>query len=166
MCVFLMQFFFFLRLIMNFKGFLRSSVGKESACNVGDLSSIPGSGRSPGEGNGNPIQDSCLENSMHRGAQQVTVHGITRVGHDLVTNHNHQNELQEKDNRKTLKYWLIFVENIWDKKWNISNNDILSEKCVFFQRSTNEGWIFKTATVKLIFLLYFIQVCNHHCISN
>ena len=94
---------------MNFKGFLRSSVGKESAfkessCNSGDLGLIPGSERSPGEGNGNPIQDSCLENSMHRGAQQVTVQGITRVGHDLVTNHNHQNELQEKDNRKTLKY--------------------------------------------------------------
>ena len=45
-----------------------SSDGKESACNVGDLGSIPGSGRSPGEGNGNPLQNSCLENSMDRGA--------------------------------------------------------------------------------------------------
>ena len=41
---------------------------KASACNVGDLSSIPGSGRSPGEGNGNPLQHSCLENPMDRGA--------------------------------------------------------------------------------------------------
>ena len=41
---------------MNFKGFPRSSVGKESACNAGDLGSIPGLGRSPGEGNGNPLQ--------------------------------------------------------------------------------------------------------------
>ena len=42
------------------------SDGKESACNAGDPGSIPGSGRSPGEGNGNPLQDSCLENSMDR----------------------------------------------------------------------------------------------------
>ena len=44
------------------------SGGKESACNVGDLGSIPGLGRSPGEVNGNPLQDSCLENPMDRGA--------------------------------------------------------------------------------------------------
>ena len=45
-----------------------SSDGNENACNAGDLSSIPGSGRSPGEGQGNPVQYSCLENSMDRGA--------------------------------------------------------------------------------------------------
>ena len=44
------------------------SAGKESACNVGDLGSIPGLGRSPGEGNGNPLQYSCLENHMDGGA--------------------------------------------------------------------------------------------------
>ena len=44
------------------------SDGKESACNAGDLGLIPGLGRSPGEGNGNPLQDSCLENPMDRGA--------------------------------------------------------------------------------------------------
>ena len=49
------------------------SDGKESACNAGDLSSIPGSGRSPGEGNGNPLQYSCLENPMDRGAWQSLV---------------------------------------------------------------------------------------------
>ena len=43
-------------------GFPHSSVGKESACNAGDLGSIPRSGRSPGEGTGNPLQYSCLEN--------------------------------------------------------------------------------------------------------
>ena len=47
---------------------LADSDGKESACNAGDLSSIPGLGRSPGEGNGNPFQYSCLENPMDRGA--------------------------------------------------------------------------------------------------
>ena len=45
---------------------------------------IPGSGRSPGEGNGNPLQYSLLENPMERGAWQATDHGITRVGHNLM----------------------------------------------------------------------------------
>ena len=53
------------------------SDGKESACNVGDLGPIAGSERSPGEGNGNPLQCSCLENSMDRGAWRATVHGVT-----------------------------------------------------------------------------------------
>ena len=59
-------------------GFPGGSEGKASACNVGDRSSIPGSGRSPGEGNGNPLQYSCLENPMDGGAWQATVHGVTR----------------------------------------------------------------------------------------
>ena len=50
---------------------------KESACNVEDLGSIPGSGKSPGEGNGNPLQYSCLENPMDRGAWWATVHRVT-----------------------------------------------------------------------------------------
>ena len=61
-----------------------SSVGKESASNVRDLF-IAGWGRSPGEGNGNPLQYSCLENPMDRGAWQASVHGLQRIGHDLVT---------------------------------------------------------------------------------
>ena len=59
-------------------GFPRSSVGKESACNVGDPGSIPGLGRSPGEGNGKPLQYSCLENSMDREAWWATVHRVTK----------------------------------------------------------------------------------------
>ena len=70
-------------------GFLCSSVGKESACNAGDLGSIPGSGRSPGEGNGNPLQYSCLVNPMDRGAWQAAVRGIARVGLNLVTKTQH-----------------------------------------------------------------------------
>ena len=54
------------------------SDGKETAYNARDLGLIPGSGRSPGEGNGNPIQYSCLENSMDRGALWATVHGVTK----------------------------------------------------------------------------------------
>ena len=55
--------------------------GKESACNTGDLSSIPGSGRYPGGGHGNPLQYSCLENSMDKGAWWATIRGV-RVTHD------------------------------------------------------------------------------------
>ena len=61
-----------------------SSVGKESACNAGDLGSVPGLGRSPGEGNGNPLQHSCLENPMDRGAWWATVMGLQRGRHDVV----------------------------------------------------------------------------------
>ena len=58
-------------------GFPGRSDGEESACNTGDLDLVPGSGRSPGEENGNPLQYSCLENPMDRGAWRVTVHGVT-----------------------------------------------------------------------------------------
>ena len=54
------------------------SHGKVSAYNVGDLGSIPGSGRSPGEGNGNPLQYSCLENPMDGGTWQAIVHGVAK----------------------------------------------------------------------------------------
>ena len=61
-----------------FIGLPGGSDGKESACNVGDLGSIPGSGRSPGGGRGNPFQYSCLENSMDRGAWRATAHGVAK----------------------------------------------------------------------------------------
>ena len=54
------------------------SVNKESACNAGDLGSILGLGRSPGVGNGNPLQHSFLENPMDRGAWWATVHGVAK----------------------------------------------------------------------------------------
>ena len=58
---------------------------KESACNVGDMGSIPGSGRFPWRSNGNPLQYLCLQNPMDRGAWWTTVHGVERVGHNLAT---------------------------------------------------------------------------------
>ena len=61
-----------------FLGFPGGSDGKESACNAGDLGSIPEFGRSPGGGNSNPLQYSCLENSMDRGAWQTIVHGVAK----------------------------------------------------------------------------------------
>ena len=60
------------------EGFSDDSDGKEPACNAGDLGSIPGLGRSPGEGNGNPLQCSCLENPIDRGAWWATVHEVTK----------------------------------------------------------------------------------------
>ena len=63
-------------LLQNTRGFPGGSDGKQSTCNAGDLGSIPGSGGSTGEGNGNPLQYSCLENPMDRGVWQATVHGI------------------------------------------------------------------------------------------
>ena len=62
-----------------------SSVGKDSACKAGDLGSIPGSKRPPEGGNGNSVQDSCLENPIDRGAWQATIHGVAKVGHSLAT---------------------------------------------------------------------------------
>ena len=59
-------------------GFRDGPVGKESACNAGDMDSIPGSGRSPGGGNGNPFQYSCLKNPMSRGAWQITVQRVAK----------------------------------------------------------------------------------------
>ena len=59
-------------------GFPGGSVSKESASNAGDPGSIAGLGRSPGEGNGSPLQYSCLENLMDRGAWWATIHGVTK----------------------------------------------------------------------------------------
>ena len=74
------------------RAFPHSSVGKESAYNAGDPGLIPGLGRFPGEGNGNPLQYSCLENPLGRGAWQGTVHGVTRAVCDLATKHHHHHK--------------------------------------------------------------------------
>ena len=65
-----------IKLKLNNRGFPGGSDGKASACNAGDPGSVLGSGRSPGEGNGNPLQYSCLENSKDGGAWWATVHGV------------------------------------------------------------------------------------------
>ena len=67
-----------LKIIVLYIQFPGGSDGKVSACNVGDLASIPRLGRYPGAGNGNPLQYSCLENSMDRGAWWATVHGVAK----------------------------------------------------------------------------------------
>ena len=60
------------------RGFPNGYAGKESVCNSEDTDLIPGSGRSPEEGNGNPLKYSCLENPMDRGASRAMIHGITK----------------------------------------------------------------------------------------
>ena len=67
-----------MKIYSTLRSFLSGSDGKESACDTGDLILIPGPGRSPGEGNGNSLQYSCLEDSMDRGALQATVHGVEK----------------------------------------------------------------------------------------
>ena len=65
-------------LVAFLKGFPGGSDGKESPCNAGDPALIPGSRRSPGEGNGYPLQYSCLENPMDRGAWWATAHLVAK----------------------------------------------------------------------------------------
>ena len=77
---------------MNNEGFSDGSDGKESACNVGDPGLIPGSGRASGEGHGNPLQYSCPENPMDRGAWQVTVHGVAKTPYFVERLNNIYNE--------------------------------------------------------------------------
>ena len=72
------------------RGFPGGSGGKAPACNARDPGLIPGSWRSPGEGNGNPLQYFCLENSMDRGAWQATAHRVGKVRHDWATNTFHR----------------------------------------------------------------------------
>ena len=78
---------------MSIESFPGGSDSKEYACSVGDLSSIPGLGRFPGEGNGNPLQYSGLENSMDRGAWQAIVHGVTKSRTQLSNFHFHLHPL-------------------------------------------------------------------------
>ena len=84
-------------------GFPDSSDSKESACNAGDPGSIPGSGISPGEGNGNPLQYSCLEDSMDRGAWKAT---LVSWGHRKVK-HNWATNIANKRERKKLSLWPV-----------------------------------------------------------
>ena len=73
-----------------FQGFPGISDGKESACNARDPGSIPGSGRFPGGGNGNPLQYSCLGNPMEGGSWWATVHGVTKSQTRLSNFHLHR----------------------------------------------------------------------------
>ena len=113
-----------------------SSLNKESACHAGDPGLNPGLGRFPGEGNGNPLQYSCLENPMDRGAWWAIVQGATRVGHDLVT--KPPPPPQEKK-KKTIKN-----TNIWRLNNMLLNNqqitkEIKKEIKIYIETNENEN---------------------------
>ena len=93
-----------------------SSDGKESACNAGGLGSIPGLGRSPGEGNGNPLQCSCLKNPMDRGVWRAIVHGGLK-------------ELNTTE-RLTLSFFTWKMEAASPKKTQLLNAEL-----IYFQMS-------------------------------
>ena len=85
---------------------------QEICLREGDLDLIPGSGTSPGEGNSNPLQYSCLGNSMDREVWWVTVHGVTRVRHDLVTKPRKEKILFiYKQLLKYILLWAYFAEH-------------------------------------------------------
>ena len=88
----------FLETLLITGGFLDGSSGKEPTCHAGDTreaGSIPGWGRSPGGGNGNPLQYSCLENPMNRGAWRATVHGVTKLDTTEATEHTRIYEIKQ-----------------------------------------------------------------------
>ena len=95
-------------------GFLGGSEGKESAWNAGDLSSIHGLGRSPGKGNGNPLQYSCLENSKDRGGWQATVHGFAKRWTQL--NDFHFPQPGDRNNNSSPNYMGL----VWVLKNNVN----------------------------------------------
>ena len=90
---------------MQIGGFPSGSAGEESACNVGDVSSIPGLGRSPGGGHGNPLQDSRLENPMDGGAWWAAVHKVAESDTSEATEHisMHANQAVASNSSPVLK---------------------------------------------------------------
>ena len=97
------------------------SAAKTHPASAEDTGSIPGSGTSPGEGNDNPLQYSCLGNLIDRGIWQAIVHGVTRVGHDLVTKPPPclYSRLKTNNDNKT---WIsiYFISFILDYSWSFS----------------------------------------------
>ena len=110
------------------QGFLDSSAGKESACNVGDLGSIPGLGRSPWEGNGYPLQYSGLENSM-----DCVIQGITKSQMWLSNFRFHWEE----------QLVFVILALHWYRLWNFTNGPsyvipLASEVCTIVSSFTNK----------------------------
>ena len=148
-------------------GFLCSSMGKESACNAGDLGLIPRSERSPGERNGNSLQYSCLENPMDRGAWWGTVHEVTRVGHDLVTRPPWSLKGCTRENPRSLQMagfrtwrrivitWVIYEKDFkriifWVNwiiaLWNISAGKKFRDCVVYLSQADTKRWVSEMTT--------------------
>ena len=109
----------------RFKGFPGGSDSKESASNARDPGSIPGSGRSPGGGHGNPLQYSCLENPVDRGAWRATVLGVTKSQTRLSNSHTHTHTIELTLIHPACEHWPFFVIKIaililWHK-WELAS---------------------------------------------
>ena len=91
----------------EFQGFPSNSAIKNPACNAGDAGSVPGSGRTPGGENGNPLQYSFLENPMDRGTWQAKHQRVTRAGHDWVSTHTHTHNGLPAPSAQRIKFKLL-----------------------------------------------------------
>ena len=120
------------------EGFPGGSEVKVSACNAGDLGSIPGLGRSPGEGNGNPLQYSCLENPMHGGAWWATlVHGVAKsrtllsdFTHSLTQFHDLDTSSGGWGAEIPLIFCLVFVHFLVSQTWLLSELSVVPIDCL------------------------------------
>ena len=125
---------YFIYSINSVWGFPGGSVVKNLPANPGDMGSILGSGRSPGEGNGNPLHSSCLGHPMDRGVLQATVHGVTRIRHNLTTKQQHF----FRSERVGLLDFYLEVSKIIQDVFGVEHYS-LSFPCILHQRFYNSS---------------------------
>ena len=156
----------FLMIFLSSLTLVGGSEGKESACNGGDLGSIPELGRSLGEGNGNPLQYSCLENLMDRGAWQTTVHGVAKSQtwlSDWACMH------ARSPQRTCREPWSARGPTLcWTCPQAMASRPQLSHSACFISRETIITWFFFPQVSHLVItqtlfniLLNFIVFCKY-----
>ena len=139
--------------------FPRSSVSKESTCKAGHPSLIPGSGRSSGEGNGNPLWYSCLENSMDRGAWQATALGLQELGTAERLKHHHRHGIinscidfvQISQNFMLVSIICFYTERVTGRKARGLQIEEIACKCQTFLSLLSGR---RKQTSNIFFLLY------------
>ena len=153
-------------------GFPCVSNGKVSACNAGDGGSIPGLVRSPGKGNGNPLQYSCLENSMDKGVWWATVHGVTKSQTWLTSSHTHTHipktcseqawccwdlthELRAPSRKKSRKKMVLVLSGHlgMDTKLQILSGDLRALMVISLCHSLGSRFFFSQCFILNVFLM-------------